>query len=122
MNVTEEITPFEKQDAEFNDFHLCAGGHIQYVRLENPENTTAVKEMIKRGMEMGFYQGVNFDAAYCQDCGKQSTNILNTCPHCGSHNISVISRVCGYLGYSNVNGHSRMNDGKMCEIYNRKSM
>ena len=122
VNVTEEITPFEKQDAEFNDFHLCAGGHIQYVRLENPENTTAVKEMIKRGMEMGFYQGVNFDAAYCQDCGKQSTNVLNTCPHCGSHNISVISRVCGYLGYSNVNGHSRMNDGKMCEIYNRKSM
>lgn len=53
---------------------------------------------------MGFYQGVNFDAAYCEDCGKHSTNVGNTCPHCGSHNLSVISRVCGYLGYSNVNG------------------
>ena len=45
-----------------------------------------------------------------------------TCPHCGSRNLSVISRVCGYLGYSNVNGVSRMNDGKMAEIKNRKSM
>lgn len=122
VNVTEEITPFEKQDFEQKDFHLCEGGHIQYVRLDNPENIEAVKQMIVRGMEMGFYQGVNFDSAYCQDCGKHSTNVLNKCPHCGSHNISVISRVCGYLGYSNVNGHSRMNDGKMCEIYNRKSM
>jgi len=34
----------------------------------------------------------------------------------------VISRVCGYLGYSNVNGVSRMNEGKMAEIHNRKSM
>ena len=43
-------------------------------------------------------------------------------PHCGSSNLSVISRVCGYLGYSNVNGMSRMNDGKMAEIKNRVSM
>ena len=122
MNVTESITPFEKQDREFEDFHLCEGGHIQYVRLDNPENFEAVKAVIKRGMSKGFYQGVNFDSAYCGDCGKHSTNVLFTCPHCGSSNLSVISRVCGYLGYSNVNGSSRMNDGKMAEIKNRVSM
>lgn len=122
VNVTEEITPFEKQDHEFEDFHLCEGGHIQYVRLDSPQNLDAVRAVIVRGMEKGFYQGVNFDSAYCGDCGTHSTNVLFTCPHCGSHNLSVISRVCGYLGYSNVNGHSRMNDGKMAEIRNRKSM
>lgn len=122
VNVTEEITPFEKQDKEFTDFHLCEGGHIQYVRLDNPENRPAVETMIRRGMEMGFYQGVNFDAAYCGDCGESSTNVLYKCPHCGSSNLSVISRVCGYLGYSNVNGVSRMNDGKVAEIKNRVSM
>lgn len=122
VNVTESITPFEKQDREFEDFHLCEGGHIQYVRLDNPENFEAVKAVIKRGMSKGFYQGVNFDSAYCGDCGKHSTNVLFTCPHCGSSNLSVISRVCGYLGYSNVNGSSRMNDGKMAEIKNRVSM
>lgn len=122
VNVTEEITPFEKQDHEFKDFHLCEGGHIQYVRLDNPENFDAVKAVIERGMEMGFYQGVNFDSAYCNECGKHSTNVLFECPHCGSRDISVISRVCGYLGYSNVNGISRMNEGKMAEIKNRVSM
>lgn len=122
VNVTEAITPFQKQDCEFTDFHLCEGGHIQYVRLDNPENLEAVKAMIARGMSKGFYQGVNFDSAYCGDCGEHSTNVLFECPHCGSSNLSVISRVCGYLGYSNVNGMSRMNDGKMAEIQNRVSM
>lgn len=121
-NVTEEITPFEKQDAEFADFHKCEGGHIQYVRLDNPKNFNATKMIIERGMEYGFYQGVNFDSAYCNDCGAHSLNVMLKCPKCGSSNLSVISRVCGYLGYSNVNGHTRMNDGKMAEIRNRKSM
>lgn len=122
LHVSEDVTPIEKQDKEYELFHKCTGGHIQYVRLDNPSNIDAVRSLIKRGMSMGFYQGVNFDAAYCEDCGKHSTNVGNTCPHCGSHNLSVISRICGYLGYSNVNGKTRMNDAKMSEIADRVSM
>lgn len=122
LHVSEDVTPFEKQNKEYELFHKCNGGHIQYVRVDNPDNVDAVKALVQRGMSMGFYQGVNFDAAYCEDCGSHSTNVGNTCPHCGSHNLSVISRVCGYLGYSNVNGKSRMNDAKMAEIKDRKSM
>lgn len=121
-HVSEDITPFEKQDLEEEDFHKVNGGHIQYVRLDNPENLDAVKAIVKRGMEKGFYQGVNFDSAYCNSCGKHSTNVMFECPHCGSDDLTVISRVCGYLGYSNVNGTTRMNDGKMAEIRDRKSM
>ena len=94
-HVSEDLTPFEKQDKEFELFHKINGGHIQYIRVDNPENLKALQAMIERGMSMGFYQGVNFDAAYCEDCGKHSTNVGDTCPHCGSHNLSVISRVCG---------------------------
>lgn len=122
LHVSEDVTPIEKQNKEYELFHKCNGGHIQYVRVDNPSNVIAVRNLIKRGMSMGFYQGVNFDAAYCEDCGKHSTNVGNTCPHCGSHNLSVISRVCGYLGYSNVNGKTRMNDAKMAEIADRVSM
>ena len=122
VNVTEDITPFEKQNAEFENFHHCNGGHIAYCRLDNPENIEAVKTIIKRGMELGFYQGVNFDSAYCNDCGAHSTNVQNRCPVCGSTNLSVISRVCGYLGFSNVNGHTRFNEGKEAEWKARKSM
>ena len=121
-HVSEHITPVEKQDAEFNLFHKVAGGHIQYVRIDNPENLVALKTIIERGMEMGFYQGVNFDITKCNECGQTSYNSSLKCPHCGSTNTSVISRVCGYLGYSNLNGQTRMNDGKMCEIKDRVSM
>lgn len=122
LHVSEDVTPIEKQDKEYELFHKCNGGHICYVRLDNPSNVIALRKLIERGMGLGFYQGVNFDAAYCEDCGRHSTNVGNTCPHCGSHNLSVISRVCGYLGYSNVNGKSRMNDAKMVEIADRVSM
>ncbi len=122
LKVTEDVTPFEKQDEEYEFFHKCNGGHIQYVRIDNPKNLDALEAIILKGMSQGFYQGVNFDAAYCEDCHSPSTNVLFKCPVCGSGNISVVSRVCGYLGYSNIKGHTRMNDGKMVEIKERKSM
>lgn len=122
MHVSEPITPFEKQDAEYKMFHMCNGGHIQYVRVTNPENLQALKALIIRGMDKGFYQGINFDSAHCEDCGKHSTNVMNKCPHCGSTNLSVISRVCGYLGYTKANGSTRMNDAKLAEIKDRVSM
>lgn len=121
-HVSEDITPIEKQDTEAAAFHKVAGGHIQYVRLDNPENLEATKAIIERGMSLGFYQGVNFDSCHCNDCGTSFTNGGKTCPNCGSHNITTISRVCGYLGYSNINGHTRMNDAKLDEIKQRKSM
>lgn len=121
-HVSENITPIEKQDAEFTSFHKINGGHIQYVRIDNPENLVALKTVIQRGMDMGFYQGVNFDSTKCNECGETSYNTNLKCPHCGSTNINTISRVCGYLGYSNLNGQTRMNDGKMCEISDRVSM
>lgn len=122
MHVSEPITPFEKQDAEYKMFHMCNGGHIQYVRVTNPENLQALKALILRGMKKGFYQGINFDSVYCEDCHKHSTNVMNKCPHCGSTNLSVISRVCGYLGYTKANGSTRMNDAKLAEIKDRVSM
>lgn len=122
MHVSEPITPFEKQDAEYKMFHMCNGGHIQYVRVTNPENLQALKALVLRGMEKGYYQGINFDSVYCEDCHKHSTNAMNKCPHCGSTNLSVISRVCGYLGYTKANGSTRMNDAKLAEIKDRVSM
>ena len=121
-HVSEDITPVEKQDTEFEAFHKVAGGHIQYARIDNPENIEAVRTIILRGMKLGFYQGINFDMLHCKNCGKDATNAGFVCPHCHSTNTTVISRVCGYLGYSNINGTSRMNEGKMAEIAQRRSM
>lgn len=121
-HVSADITPIEKQDAEWQVFHKVAGGHIQYVRVDNPENLEALKAIIVRGMNKGFYQGVNFDSSHCNDCGYDYQNGTNVCPKCHSTNVTTISRVCGYLGYSNINGSTRMNEAKMAEIHDRKSM
>ena len=44
------------------------------------------------------------------------------CPVCGSRNLTKIDRMNGYLSYSRVKGDTRLNDAKMAEIAERKSM
>lgn len=122
MNVAADITPYQKQDLEEPLFHSCNGGHIQYVRLANPENHKAIRSCVSRGMGKGFYQGVNFDLAICENCGHRPNADVEECPKCHSHDISVINRVCGYLGWTKIKGTSRMNDAKIAEIRDRKSM
>lgn len=121
-HVGEKISPFEKQEKEEKLFHMINGGHIQYVRIDNTDNKEGMKAIIRRGMLKGFYQGVNFPSTFCKDCGGHHANGGLVCKECGSTNTATIDRVCGYLGYSNVNGETRMNDAKMSEINDRKSM
>ena len=44
------------------------------------------------------------------------------CPKCGSRNLTKIDRMNGYLSYSRVHGDTRLNEAKMAEIAERKSM
>ena len=120
-HVTEDITPIEKQDLEYRFWELCNGGKIQYVRYPISYNTEAVKSLVLRAMDMGFYEGVNLSLAYCEDCGHQELN-MDVCPKCGSRNLTKIDRMNGYLSYSRVHGGSRLADHKMSEIADRKSM
>lgn len=119
--VYEDITGIEKQNDEYKLFHKINGGHIQYVRYDNTYNKKAFKDTIRRAMDMGFYEGVNLHMSYCEDCGTKFLD-RSQCPHCGSKNLRTIDRVCGYLGYTVVNGITRMNKAKLAEIADRKSM
>ncbi|MGL5711710.1 MAG: anaerobic ribonucleoside-triphosphate reductase, partial [Paraclostridium sp.] len=120
--VGEEITPFEKQSKEIELFKKSAGGHIGYVRITNPDNFLALKTIIQRGLDMGFYQGVNFNACFCEDCGHTGNDFGETCPSCGSYNIDEANRVTGYLGYSRKRGDRTLNDAMMANVKDRKSM
>lgn len=119
--VREEITPIEKQDLENRFWNLSNGGKIQYVKYPINYNTEAVKTLVRRAMKMGFYEGVNLDLSYCEDCGYSQLD-MEVCPKCNSKNIIAINRVCGYLGYSKIHGDTRMNAGKLQELKERKSM
>ena len=120
-HVTEDITPIEKQDAEYRFWELANGGKIQYVKYPIDYNIEAIKTLIRRAMDMGFYEGVNLSLAYCDDCGHQELE-MDVCPKCGSKNLTKIDRMNGYLSYSRVHGDTRLNEAKMAEIAERKSM
>ncbi len=120
-HVTEDITPIEKQDLEYRFWELANGGKIQYVKYPIDYNLEAIKTLIRRAMDMGFYEGINLSLAYCDDCGHQELE-MDVCPKCGSRNLTKIDRMNGYLSYSRVHGDTRLNDAKMAEIAERKSM
>ena len=120
-HVSEDITPTEKQDLEHRFWDLCNGGKIQYVKYPIDYNKNAVKTLLRRAMDMGFYEGVNLSLAYCDDCGHEELE-MDVCPVCGSRNLTKIDRMNGYLAYSRVKGDSRLADHKMAEIADRKSM
>ena len=120
-HVTEDITPIEKQDLEGRFWDLFNGGKIQYVKYPIDYNLDAVRTLIRRAMDLGYYEGVNLSLAYCDDCGHQELE-MDVCPVCGSRNLTKIDRMNGYLSYSRVHGDTRLNDAKMAEIAERKSM
>lgn len=121
LSVTEDITPFEKQDKEEELFHMCNGGHITYTRYRTQYNYEAMKATVRRGMAKGFYQGVNLSLSTCNTCGHDGID-FKECPECGSADITSIDRMNGYLSYTKVNGDTRLNEAKMDEIEDRVSM
>ncbi len=119
--VRDNITPIEKQNIEYPMYHLCTGGNIQYCRYPLQYNFEAIKTLVKRAMKLGFYEGVNFELDFCNQCGHRFID-SDTCPKCGSKDIVRIERMNGYLGLSKIRGKSFFSDGKMTEFSERVSM
>ena len=119
--VWEDITGIEKQDLEDRFWDLFRGGRIQYVRYNLSYNTKAMITYIERAMDKGFYEGVNLSLSYCNHCGHEELD-MDVCPKCGSTDLTKIERMNGYLSYSRVHGDTMLNNAKMEEIAERKSM
>lgn len=120
-HVSEDISPIEKQDKEQRFWNYFNGGKIQYCRYNLGYNTEAIKTLVLRAMDKGFYEGVNLALCYCEDCGHQQVE-MDVCPKCGSSMITKIDRMNGYLGFTRVHGETRYNEAKNAEIADRKSM
>ena len=119
--VRDDINPIEKQDIEQPMYYLCTGGNIQYCRYPLQYNFDAIKTLVRRAMDMGFYEGVNLQLDYCSKCGTQFID-KDECPKCGSTDIVRIERMNGYLGYSKIRGRSMYSDERINELSERISM
>ena len=119
--VWENIDPIEKQNLEGRFWDLFNGGKIQYCRYPISYNIEALKTLVRRAMDLGYYEGVNLSLSYCDDCGHEELE-MEVCPVCGSKNLTKIDRMNGYLSYSRIKGDTRLNTAKMSEISQRVSM
>ena len=92
--VWEDITPIQKQDLEKRFWDYFNGGKIQYCRYPVSYNHSAQKTLVRRAMDMGFYEGCNLALSYCEDCGYEQLE-MDICPKCGSTDITQIDRMNG---------------------------
>lgn len=116
--VWKEMSPFEKIDIESQWANKGNGGTITYVELPSTSkhNIEALEELVNYAMDKDIpYFAMNFPLDTCEDCGYQD-EIGETCPKCGSDNISRLRRVCGYLTGSYK---TAFNKGKIAETEDR---
>lgn len=97
--VWHEISVFDKIDIESQLTGYSSAGCITYVELPTgvKNNIDALETIVNYAMDKDIpYFACNLKLDCCDDCGYQD-EMNDTCPQCGSHNISQLRRVTGYL-------------------------
>lgn len=116
--VWEEITVPEKLKYEAPFHKMATGGRISYNEFKYATDTMVLHQAIDVAMKLGLYYGVNIVSTTCESCGYQG-DFHDGCPKCGSKELTEVTRCCGYLSFSKINGESRYNPGKEQEIKDR---
>lgn len=124
LDVEKKVTPYEKIDFEAPYPKLANGGFICYGEYPNMQhNIRALEDVWDYSYDRVPYYGTNTPIDECYECrfaGEFScTSKGFMCPNCGNHDsgrVSVIRRVCGYLGSPNARP---FNAGKQEEVKRR---
>lgn len=116
--VWKEIDPFEKIDIESQLTGYSSAGCITYVELPSTtfHNIEALETLVNYAMDHDIpYFACNLPNDTCEDCGYQG-ELGETCPECGSDDISRLRRVTGYL---TGDYKTAFNKGKQDEVERR---
>ena len=107
VDVRKNMTPFEKWRVEAQYLPYTTGGAIDYVETETLlKNPDALESIVDAAVAAGVrYFGVNQPVSQCFECDYSGEFAADArgfyCPDCGERDeekISVVRRVCGYLG------------------------
>lgn len=77
---------------------LLDGGIGCHINLEDHLSKKQYSTLIEYAIKVGCtYFTFNIPNSECEDCGYIAKTPLDTCPKCGSHSISMWTRIIGYL-------------------------
>ena len=79
-------------------YQYTDGGSAAHINLEDHLSKEQYLKLIDFAITNGTnYFTFNIPNSKCEDCGKIIKRPIDTCPCCGSHNITQYTRVIGYL-------------------------
>ncbi len=124
LDVEKQVNPYDKIDFEAPYPPLANGGFICYGEYPNLQhNLKALEDVWDYSYQHVPYYGTNTPIDECYECGFAGefncTSKGFVCPRCGNHDsnkVSVIRRVCGYLGSPDARP---FNAGKQEEVKRR---
>ncbi|MBD2814877.1 anaerobic ribonucleoside-triphosphate reductase [Xenorhabdus sp. Flor] len=124
LDVEKKVNPYDKLDFEAPYPPLANGGFICYGEYPNLQhNLKALEDVWDYSYSLVPYYGTNTPIDECYQCGFTGefscTSKGFVCPRCGNHDsayVSVIRRVCGYLGSPDARP---FNAGKQEEVKRR---
>lgn len=124
LDVEKQVNPYDKIDFEQPYPAIANGGFICYGEYPNLQhNLKALEDVWDYSYEHVPYYGTNTPIDECYECGFTGefncTSKGFVCPRCGNHDtnrVSVIRRVCGYLGSPDARP---FNAGKQEEVKRR---
>lgn len=124
LDVEKKVNPYEKLDFEMAYPAISSGGFICFGEYPNMQhNLEALENVWDYSYTRVPYYGTNTPVDECYECGFSGeftcTSKGFTCPKCGNHDpktVSVIRRVCGYLGSPDARP---FNAGKQAEVIRR---
>lgn len=124
LDVEKQVDPYAKIDFEKDYPSLSSGGFICYGEYPNMQtNVEALEDVWDYSYDKIPYYGTNTPIDECYSCGYAGefdcTSKGFVCPNCGCHDsekVSVIRRVCGYLGSPDARP---FNKGKQEEVRRR---
>lgn len=94
-------------------YQYTDGGSAAHINLEDHLSKEQYLKLIDFAITNGTnYFTFNIPNSKCEDCGKIIKRPIDTCPCCGSHNITQYTRIIGYLRPTKAFGSDRQQEAR----------